>query len=227
MSSASKYSRSMRSSGSPASQPRCLAANAGAPAALTLCSAAATAPVSLHVDQPDDGHPAAAARRGQLAEPGQQLPDPRRQVDRGVAEGHVGVPPDQRHRVDLVRGEPQPARGLHVDLALQRADHLALGVQGQRHQLLHGAEVVDVPVLLGDRVGAPARHPVDDALGHQVLHGPPDGLPADRVTGRELLLGGQLPAVGVLAVPDGVPDPGGQGPVGDGAQLHDDEYAPD
>jgi len=204
------------------SQPRCRAANAGAPAALTLCSAAATAPVSRTSISPITvtrlRRPAAASSPNPVS----SSPIRGGRKTECVAERHAGMPPDQRDRADLVRREPEPRRRLDVDLALQRADHLALGIQGQRHQLFDGAEVVDVPVLLGDRVGAPARHPVDDPLGHEVLHGPPDGLPADRVGRRELLFGGQLTAVGVLAVADGVPDLGGQGPVGDGSQLHDE-----
>jgi hypothetical protein len=171
------------------------------------------------VDEADDRDPAPPARRGQLVDAGQQVPDARGQVDRGVAERDAGVQADERGREDLVGGEPEAAGRLDVDPAVQRADDLALGVQRQRHQFLDGAEVVDVPVFFRDRVRAAPGDPVDDALRDQVLHRAPDGLPADREAGRQLLLGRQLPAARVLAVTDGVPDLRRERPVGGGPDL--------
>ena len=68
--------------------------------------------------------------------------------------------------------------------------------------------------LLGGDEGAPARDPVDQPLGHELLVGPTDRLAAQAVLLRQCEVGGQRVVVGVALAVDALPQELCQHPVG-------------
>jgi hypothetical protein len=105
-------------------------------------------------------------------------------------------------------------RDLDARQHVQRLDHLQLGVERQRHQIVDAAERPQVLPLSRHREGAPAADPVDDALGHELLEGPAHRLAAQPGRRDEFGLGRQLPALGIPPGGDGLAQVGRHLPVG-------------
>jgi hypothetical protein len=162
------------------------------------------------VDHADDRHLADGRRLGERRQLREPRADVRAQVDGGEAERDVVVQAAEQDPVHGVAVEPQPAGRLDVDLPAQRADHLELRVERQRQQVVDRAELAQVLSVPGCGERAPAGHPLDHALGHQVVEGAPHRLPADLVFLRQLGLRGQSSAVGVPAAQDAVTQRAGE-----------------
>ena len=141
----SEYSRSTRSIGCPRGQPS---------AALDVDRRRADTRNGLcrfvyrmremWFDEPDDGVGSDGAF-GDLPATEHGAGHRFRQVDAGQHERDAGIGPVQPAEddgVDDVVVEPQPARGIDVDLAPKAGDHLHRGVVGQAHQVLDRSRAV-------------------------------------------------------------------------------------
>jgi hypothetical protein len=118
------------------------------------------------------------------------------------------VQPQERGGHDAVLAGPQLGRDLDAGQHVQRLDHLQLGVERQRHQVVDAAQRPQVLALARHHEGAPAADPVDDALGDQLLERATHRLPAQPGRRDQLGLGRQPLAPGIPPGRDGLAQAG-------------------